>query len=66
METIHLEIPNMKNTHCQMTVSDTVKKLGAEIKSIAPAQLDLSLTEGLTKQTVVDAIEKAGYTVSNK
>jgi copper chaperone CopZ len=65
METIKLAIPNMKSSHCQMTVTNTVENIGATVKSIAPAQAEIGLANGLTKEAVVQAIEKAGYKVVN-
>ena len=63
METIKLTIPNMKSPHCQMTVTNTVKNLGASVKSIAPTQAEIELNNGLTAEAVISAIEKAGYPV---
>jgi copper chaperone CopZ len=65
METINLTIPNMKSPHCQMTVTNTVKALGGNIKSVASTKAEIELGNGLTKDTVIQAIEKAGYKVSN-
>lgn len=64
METLKLTIPNMKSPHCQMTVSNAVKNLGASVRSISPMHAEIELAGGLTKQAVVDAIEKAGYKVN--
>jgi copper chaperone CopZ len=66
METITLSIPNMKSPHCMMVVSGTVKNLtGVALKKISPgeAEIELSVT---TKVSVIEAIERAGYTVANK
>lgn len=63
METIKLTIPNMKSAHCQMTISQTVKSAGAKVKSITPMLAEVELTEGVTRETLVAAIEKAGYNV---
>lgn len=63
METIKLIIPNMKSPHCQMTVKQTVEKLGAAVKSIAPAQAEIELTGDASRESVVRAIENAGYRV---
>lgn len=63
METVNLTISNMKSTHCQMTVTNTVKSLGGNVKSIAPTKAEIELANGLTKEAVVQAIEKAGYNV---
>ena len=65
METISLTIPNMKSPHCQITVTNTVKAIGGNIKSVAPTKAEIELANGLTKETVVAAIEKAGYNVVN-
>jgi copper chaperone CopZ len=65
METINLTIPNMKSPHCQMTVTNTVKAVGGTVKSVSPAKAEIELANGLTKETVVQAIQKAGYNVVN-
>jgi copper chaperone CopZ len=65
METINLTIPNMKSPHCQMTVTNTVKGIGGSVKSVAPTKAEIELTNGLTKEAVVSAIQKAGYNVVN-
>ena len=64
METIKLEIPNMKSAHCQMTVSNVVRSIGGSVKSIAPTRAEVELVGNLTKESVVHAIQKAGYDVS--
>ncbi len=53
----------MKSGHCQMTVTNAVKNLGASVKSIAPAHAEIELAEGTTKEDVINAIQKAGYKV---
>jgi copper chaperone CopZ len=65
METINLTIPNMKSHHCQMTVANTVNALGANVKSVAPTKAEIELGNGLTKDAVIHAIQKAGYNVVN-
>ncbi len=65
METVKLKIPGMKSAHCQMTVTSALENLGASLKSIAPTEAEIELTNGLTKSAVIHAIEKAGYSVSN-
>ena len=54
----------MKSPHCQMTVSNAVKTIGATVKSVAPTKAEIELTNGLTHEAVIAAIEKAGYTVT--
>lgn len=63
METINLTIPNMKSPHCQMTVTNAVKAAGGSVKSIAPARAEIELHNELTKDVVIQAIQKAGYNV---
>jgi copper chaperone CopZ len=66
MEAINLSIPNMKSPHCMMTVSNTVKKVtGATVKKVIPGEAQIELS-GATKASVVEAIEKAGYIITNK
>lgn len=63
METINLTIPDMKSTHCQMTVTHIVKSIGGNMKSVAPTKAEIALQNGLTKDAVIQAIQKAGYHV---
>jgi len=65
METINLTIPNMKSPHCQMTVTNAVKALGGNVKSVSPSKAEIELGTGLTKDAVIQAIQKAGYNVAN-
>ena len=65
METINLTIPNMKSPHCQMTVTSAVNAIGANVKSVSPTRAEIELGNGLTKEAVVQAIQKAGYNVVN-
>jgi copper chaperone CopZ len=65
METINLMIPNMKSTHCQMTVTGAVKAIGANVKSVAPSKVEIELAAGVTKDAVIQAIQRAGYNVVN-
>lgn len=66
METITLSIPNMKSPHCMMVVSNAMKSLeGATLKNVSPGEAQIELS-GASKASVVEVIEKAGYTVANK
>jgi copper chaperone CopZ len=65
METINLTIPNMKSPHCQMTVTNTVKAIGGNVKSISATKAEVELNNGLTKDAVIQAIQKAGYNIVN-
>ena len=48
-----------------MTVTTTVKALGAKIKSIEPTKAEIELGNGLTRDSVIQAIQKIGYNVLN-
>jgi copper chaperone CopZ len=49
-----------------MTVTSVLNKLeGATLKNISPGAAEIELT-GTTRSAVVEAIEKAGYNVTNK
>lgn len=63
METIRLNIPNMKSAHCQLTVANTVKNIGGSVKTIVPARAEIELANGLSREAVIQAIERAGYKV---
>lgn len=66
METVNLVIPNMKSPHCMIVVSNTLKGMtGVSLKKVVPGEAQIELS-GATKASVVEAIEKAGYTVVNK
>ena len=64
METITLTIPNMKSTHCQMTVTNAVKANGGIIRSVVPTKAEIELKDGITRQAIIKAIEQAGYRVA--
>ncbi|MBX2968453.1 MAG: heavy-metal-associated domain-containing protein [Cyclobacteriaceae bacterium] len=66
METITLTIPTMKSPHCMMVVSNTLKDMtGVSLKKVTPGEAQIELS-GATRDLVVEAIEKAGYPVTNK
>jgi copper chaperone CopZ len=64
MGTIHFTIPNMKNQHCQMTVTRALETVGASVVSIAPTKAVVQIPEAVSDQSVIDAIKKAGYNVT--
>jgi copper chaperone CopZ len=53
----------MKSPHCQMTVTQAVQRVGASVINMAPTKTVIEITNDLTRQTVVEAIEHAGYKV---
>lgn len=49
-----------------MVVKSTLQDMArVSLKNIAPGKAEIELS-GVTKASVVEAIEKAGYTVTNK
>lgn len=63
MESIQLNIPNMKSAHCQLTVTGIVEAAGAKVKQIGPAHAVIELSNGTGREAVIAAIEKGGYRV---
>lgn len=55
----------MRSTHCQMTVTNAVKSLGANVKTVESTKAEIELGNRLTKDAVIEAIERAGYKVLN-
>lgn len=56
----------MKSQHCMMVVKTTLQnQAGVSLSKIAPGEAEIELS-GVTKASVVEAIEKAGYPVANK
>ncbi|MDR1056323.1 MAG: cation transporter [Prevotellaceae bacterium] len=55
----------MQSTHCQMRVNNAIKEIaGVRIQNMEAGKLTVSVTSDSMKDEVVNAIEKAGYTVS--
>lgn len=48
-----------------MTVTNTVNAIGGHVKSQSPTKAEIELNNGLTKDAVIQAIQKAGYNVVN-
>ena len=48
-----------------MTVTNTIKAAGGSVKSVSPTKAEIELVNGLTKDAVIQAIQKAGYNVVN-
>lgn len=46
-----------------MTVTNTVKAIGGAVKSMSPTKAEIELHNGLTRDAVIQAIQKAGYNV---
>lgn len=65
MKEVILNIPDMQSTHCQTRVNKAVKDIeGVQIKSLEAGKITVSLASDNMKGEVINAIEKAGYTVS--
>lgn len=62
---IDLSIQSMQSTHCQNRVSNEVKKIeGVEIQHLESGKLSVLLADESSKNSVISAIEKVGYPVS--
>jgi hypothetical protein len=48
-----------------MTVTNTVKAIGGNVKSVSATSAEIEMNNGLTKDAVILAIQKAGYNVLN-
>ena len=46
-----------------MTVTNAVQSLGAHVNSVSSTKAEIELRNGLTKDTVILAIQNAGYKV---
>lgn len=55
----------MQSTHCQTRVNNAIKEIdGIQIQNLEAGKLTVSVASDNTQNEVVEAIEKAGYTVS--
>lgn len=63
MKTIQLTIPNMKSSHCQITVTGVAKSLGANVTEVAPSLATIQFDETISELSIKAAVEKAGYKV---
>ena len=64
MERINLTIPMMKSSHCQLTVTEALKAIGARVSAIAPTKAEIEFENTLTADIIKAAIENAGYKIS--
>lgn len=65
MKQVIVSVPDMQSTHCQTRVNNAVKEIdGVQIQNLEAGKLTVSITSDNTKNEIVQAIEKAGYTVS--
>lgn len=67
MKQLTISIPNMQSTHCQMKVYNAVKGIkGVQIENVEAGKLTASFTSINQENKLINAIEKAGYTVSEE
>ena len=67
MKQFKISVPDMQSTHCQTRVSNAVKDInGVQIDNLQAGEITVSVASEDTKDEVVKAIEKAGYSVSGK
>lgn len=65
MKEVKMSVPNMQSTHCQTRVNNAIKEIeGVQVQNVEAGKLTVSVASENTKDEVVNAIEKAGYTVS--
>jgi len=63
MNQVTIHIPDMQSTHCQARVSNAVNAIkGVQIQHVEAGVITVSFDH--TKDEIVNAIEKAGYTVA--
>lgn len=67
MKQLIISVPNMQSTHCQNRVNNAVKNIeGVHIHNMEPGSLTVSFNSKNQEDEVINAIEKAGYTVSTE
>jgi copper chaperone len=65
MKEVIITVPDMQSTHCQTRVNNAVKEIeGVQVQNVEAGKITVSVASDNTKNEVVQAIEKAGYTVS--
>lgn len=65
MKEVKINVPNMQSTHCQTRVNNAIKEIeGVQIQNMEAGKLTVSVASDNTKYEILNAIEKAGYTVS--
>lgn len=66
MKQVTINITDMQSTHCQTRVNHAVSAIeGVQIQQVEAGRLTVSVPSDDTKDEVVHAVEKAGYTVSS-
>ncbi|KQS47178.1 MAG: heavy-metal-associated domain-containing protein [Flavobacterium lindanitolerans] len=67
MKQMIINIPDMQSAHCQARVNNAVKEIdGVQIQNVEAGKIAISIASDNTKNEVVKAIEKAGYSVSSE
>lgn len=65
MKQMIINIPDMQSAHCQARVNNAVKEIeGVQIQNVEAGKITVSVASDTTKSEIVNAIEKAGYSVS--
>lgn len=64
MKTLKIKVPDMQSHHCQQNVRSALETLeGAEILSIVPGEVQVTVPATADALTVLEVIRTAGYTV---
>ena len=67
MKNVELSIPDMQSAHCQARVNNAIKDIdGVKIEKLEAGKLSFSFESDDVKEEMVEAIENAGYKVSDK
>lgn len=65
MKQVVISVPNMQSTHCQTRLKNAVNEIGGvQIQHLEAGRLTASVSSDNTQNEVIQAIEKAGYSVS--
>ncbi|MEZ0005854.1 copper chaperone [Flavobacterium sp. 28YEA47A] len=65
MKQMIINIPDMQSAHCQVRVNNAVKDIeGVQIQNVEAGKITVTVASDTTKSEIVNAIEKAGYSVS--
>lgn len=66
MKTVKINIPEMQSDHCQARVKNAIGTIeGVSINNVAPGAATISFTVTDAQKAVTEAIESAGYNISD-
>lgn len=66
MKNVELSIPGMQSAHCQARVNGAIKDIdGVKIQKLEAEKLSFSFESDDAKEELIEAIENAGYKVTD-